>query len=335
MNFRYQKQLIDIEILKKTASRLAPCFQYWWQKYQHKEILDCEFAAIYLLYYQWIRCPENPFMGYNHSPIVPINELPSQSTFQDLKMNVRLKEVYEIGCEFYPFQLIPKQVAQWPMDLPLLIFINQLELRGIPRAGLQGVVKWYTREYPLVLFAHVPSAYEVLKMQSDGIRCVTAFLQEAELAELYLHTRDPMSFLLHDLIHAHHFMSNPQQFSQQIAFSKLLLKTYNTEQLQFYLNSDSIFNKEFDYLSSDMNGHPCHLYLTLRSIMWMAWDRNPYPNTNSFAEMWEQYLKYWEFNDELCFLNSVDKNIFRSQETCEKFVSFLTDPKDDPQHSFI
>ena len=52
----------------------------------------------------------------------------------------------------------------------------------------------------------IPTSYDVLEMQAAASRC--ASLITLKLDDLILNERDPLSFLLHDLVHAYKMFSD-------------------------------------------------------------------------------------------------------------------------------
>lgn len=94
-----------------------------------------------------------------------------------------------------------------------------------------------------------------------------------------MNERDPLSFLLHDLVHAYKMFANDDLHAGQIQFYKQLLKLFEPKSsldhlfqsnLNDLLNSDPEFSKQFDYLISDMNSHPRHLFLYFKAIIILA-----------------------------------------------------------------
>lgn len=139
-------------------------------------------------------------------------------------------------------------------------------LRGLPLAVHRSLSSWSAGTYPLQLFFEVPSIDQVLNLQNQGVRCVTVLTKAEELSQYVLGERDPISFTLHDLIHADHFFNDPHQAQVQIGFSRWLAELWSDSGLRLHLNSDPVFANQFEYACADMNSHGAHLVKYLKAI---------------------------------------------------------------------
>ncbi len=100
--------------------------------------------------------------------------------------------------------------------LDFLQFWSNNTLRGIPHKINRVLINWRLGYYPLVLINHVPTAKEMLELQSQGKRFVTLFTSQKDWRENTLHGRDHFSFTVHDLIHAYEFFHNDEMKNKQI-----------------------------------------------------------------------------------------------------------------------
>jgi hypothetical protein len=139
-------------------------------------------------------------------------------------------------------------------------------LRGLPLSVNRSLIGWSKGQYPLQLFFEVPSIDKVLALQSQGVRCVTVLLQEQELSQYVMQERDPVSFTLHDLIHADHFFRDPRQAQVQIGFSRWLSELWAHQSLRDRLQESTKFAQQFEYACADMNSHGAHLVKYLKAI---------------------------------------------------------------------
>lgn len=139
-------------------------------------------------------------------------------------------------------------------------------LRGLPLSINRSLLGWARGRYPLQLFLEVPSIDQVLGLQSQGIRCVTVLLRPSELSQYVLQERDPVSFTLHDLIHADHFFRDARQAQVQIGFSRWLSELWTHQSLRDELQSSTKFSQQFEYACADMNSHGAHLVKYLKAI---------------------------------------------------------------------
>lgn len=75
---------------------------------------------------------------------------------------------------------------------------------------------------PAQLLFYMPTAEEILKMQCEGKRCVTAFVTKEALKATYkdpyppFEEKDCLRFLLHDLQHMEKFV-DPKFYCEQVA----------------------------------------------------------------------------------------------------------------------
>jgi hypothetical protein len=335
MNQRYHKLLLTEDLLKLNAKYLSDLFQFLWLKYTQKQIADTEFCALYLLSFQLLRCTDQPFVGFQHPPLCK-SELVSSMSLQDS---------LEMIGSYVPSLKNHKDLSQiqqkWPLAEPILSVLNCCMLKGIPRSGIEPLIRWHSGDFPLFLLSHIPSASELLQFQIEGRRCVTALITETDLLTVFAFGRDPFSFLLHDFFHAEHFMGDPENFKAQIGFSKLMGRTLEIPVIQKLIATDLEFKKDFEYLYADMNAQVCYLLITFRAILWKAFDRNIYSfrSSNStpfdelqaekfrdlqinFADIWILILNQWNLPEQLKFLYELNEEIF-TESTSDQFCEYL------------
>jgi len=161
---------------------------------------------------------------------------------------------------------LPRTLFPQVPDKSLQVF-SEFSLRGIPLSVNRSLIYWSMGQYPLKLFLEVPSTETILQMQSEGIRCVTCLLKPEELAQYVLNERDPLSFTLHDLIHADHFFRDSRQAKVQIGFSRWMLSLWSSSLAKDYFTQDKSFEKAIEYACSDMNTVGVHLIKYLKAIL--------------------------------------------------------------------
>ncbi len=125
----------------------------------------------------------------------------------------------------------------------------------------RALIQWHLKNYPLQLLHDVPTPLEILKYQATGKRVVTVFTKISEWEQMW-GPHDAWNFIAHDLIHADHFFESPVNLKGQIEFYQFVLKNWEHPEIQ-PLHS----NPGFDYLISDMNSHPQHLFETLKNLV--------------------------------------------------------------------
>jgi hypothetical protein len=109
----------------------------------------------------------------------------------------------------------------------------------------------------------------VLEMQANKQRCVSLIFNKID--ELIMNERDPLSFLLHDLVHAYKMFHNKCLLQSQVGFYRSILKLNQNANFKIWLDNLKSNNKEFaenfDYLISDMNSHAKHLFFYFKTIL--------------------------------------------------------------------
>lgn len=145
---------------------------------------------------------------------------------------------------------------------------NNYGFRKIPLRAQRALVQWHQGDYPIQLLHHIPTPWQILEMQAVGNRCVSMDNSIGCLSRTY-EGKNYFDFILHDLVHADHFFHHPQSRRGQIGFARLMLHLKSQKRLDFLEDTQfqKHFQNEFDYLISDMNSHPLHLILTLKSML--------------------------------------------------------------------
>lgn len=147
----------------------------------------------------------------------------------------------------------------FPLSSSLWITQN-FRLRSIPQGAQEALIKWALGETQLDLFFDVPEPRAVLAAQARGRRCVSLLIESENQFVSGHEGRDAFSFVLHDLIHAWHFFSNPEQLRKQIFFAQWMNR--------FSTVVPALFNYDsFCYLVSDMNTNWIHSLKCLKAIL--------------------------------------------------------------------
>lgn len=158
----------------------------------------------------------------------------------------------------------------WPKkmspDISLSEFLSTVKIKPIPESAMSGLFHFLMDDYTLEILNYEPTPAEVLEFQIQNKRVLTFEDDYSLWINKKYGERDVLSFILHDLIHAEHFLSDPEKRLSQIGFYKfiqIILKNNLLDQL--LLSAE--FNKHFSYLISDMNSHLIHLLKTFRAIL--------------------------------------------------------------------
>lgn len=150
--------------------------------------------------------------------------------------------------------------------LSLTSFIKNYRFRGVPASAQLALIHWLEGRYPLTLFFYIPSAKNVFEMQKQGQRCITIFRKADSILRPH-RDRDIISFIIHDLMHAHEFYSIPKKAHHQIGFYQWLDKIIQTAEIKELLTQSEDFKNQLDYVMSDMNSYCGHLIKTLQAII--------------------------------------------------------------------
>jgi hypothetical protein len=134
-------------------------------------------------------------------------------------------------------------------------------VKSLPEAAVQALLRWAAGEIELHIFDHVPSSMEVLKLQTQGVRCLSLMVKPEDIVDFSHEGRDFLSFLIHDLIHAQLMTAGAEEFRHQIKFARWLHSEWPS--LSVGIEGEALH--ELEYMASDMNSHIVHLLKTFKS----------------------------------------------------------------------
>jgi hypothetical protein len=200
--------------------------------------------------------------------------------------------------------------------LTLFEFVNSFNLHSVPQSARFSLASWYLEDnFKLVLFVNkIPTPREVLEMQANAQRCVTIIFDR--LDRLVLGERDPLSFMLHDLVHAYKMFHNEYLLKGQIGFSKAisnLLNDVTGAKLINELNeSNKDFAHQFDYLISDMNSHWKHLFHYFKATLINAFKAKYKLTTDLSGQSLEHFERTFEAILDILKMNESEKNVAKS-----------------------
>lgn len=211
-----------------------------------------------------------------------------------------------------------------PVQIPLQIsskmnltdFLNQVRIKAFPESCHRSLCYMISRRYPLDVVRHIPTPAELLKIQTSGRRIISLNENVEDWPEQKYSGRDHLGFLMHDLIHADHFFYEPKHQIGQLGFFKFVENILLDEGLVSLLGAEN-FKTQFEYLISDMNSHPVHLFQTLKTLLFMK-------NQNDFLseKTWINWCKKNSVQqDELVALNFLNTDSFNSEHA--KIIELL------------
>lgn len=264
----YKKILIDSETLKSHGAFLRNNLL----ALQQLPLSPFDFTTLYLLLFLRIKHPKNWLQKKN-----------------------RLTHQGETDALL---SLIPESFNLNDWELQKLKGVSPLELftlfhlKGIPDSINRTMINWHSGLWSIECLEFIPTPRQLLQLQVKNSRCITLITDPLQVDQLVLASRDPLSFLLHDLMHADQFFSQPQSLPGQLGFYKLIHGIYDQPELKSLLKNDASFKKEFEYVASDMNAYVIHLFKCLKSSIYRT-------GTNESADdFFKLLLDWWKMNDE-------------------------------------
>lgn len=173
--------------------------------------------------------------------------------------------------------------------------LTHFQLKGVREDSVLGLKGWLEGRYPLELWLTQPSPAEMLRLQSQGRRVVTLYLDPSDQDRKIGRHAGAYGFCLHDLEHAEKFFGG--ETGGQIRFFQLLQAAIGLGHFQS-LTTESQFSGELDYLMSDMNSHPVHLMKYLKAVVIGVFERRLDSPTERFQAWCRQLFSIWNFNSE-------------------------------------
>ncbi len=253
---RFKKKLVSHDELQIESPKIEAALAPLLDLYRQKTITDAELVALYVILYLSTRFPgtwlgaKRPEMNIAHDMHFPVKSIPL--SFEE---NIKKRLPETLGELFSGFAL-----------------------RSTPETVNRSLLSWSAKTYPLILMFHIPQPSEVLAQQKMGKRCVTIVTKD--LNKYVLGERDPLSFTMHDLIHADHFYHDNICYEGQLSLywflDHCLSEGYFDE-----LMTNADFKWELEYLISDMNAYAIHSLKCLKAAL-----IHYHPDKEMFFEKW-------------------------------------------------
>ena len=241
-----------------------------------------------------------------------------------LQKKTKSTQIYPYGISLLEYLPDNFNLTDWEKEklkgvTTYTIFLH-FNLKGIPESINRTMLNWFQGFWKIKLLKYIPNSRTLLKMQVNNTRCITVTTHHQAITELVLNSRDPLSFVLHDLMHADQFFNQVDSQKGQLGFYHLLNLIYDQPKLTYYLDNDEQFKKEFEYVVSDMNAYVIHLLKCLKSAI----DR--LPKLNHELSLYHLMIEWWNmapleanaalklntpeftFEDELMLKNFFEKN---------------------------
>ncbi len=255
----YKKVLISEGQLSLHQEKLINCIEAM----QKSSLTPFEFCTLYIILFLRLKHPKNWLQKKSSVSSHLINDkkvldlIPSSFELNGWE-KLKLENV-----SFYEF------------------FIN-FNLKGIPLASNRTMLNWLQANWPIICLHHIPTPRELLKMQANGSRCITLIINPDEISKMVLSSRDPLSFVIHDLDHADHFFNNDETHKGQLGILRLIDSIYDRPEIKKSLRENHSFKNEFNYVASDMNAYAIHMFKCLKS----AFDRHDQSLFNLVLNWW-------------------------------------------------
>lgn len=183
-------------------------------------------------------------------------------TFLDNTQNYRHSLNLDQIFSGTPVKIPPKMDSK----INLIDFINICKIKAVPESCNRSLSFIANNYYPLRISEVIPSPKELLQLQISGQRVIT-LNEDCELWPTnYYSGRDFLGFIMHDLIHADHFFLDPEHRDGQLGFFRFIENILEDTMLNELLFRES-FKTGFEYIISDMNSHPVHLFQTLHALL--------------------------------------------------------------------
>lgn len=226
-------------------------FKMW--KSRFFELNDVEKLLAWVVGLSCLRRPEDWFGGKRQISLTVDNSKKSSA------FSVTLHEVFENSGVHLPSKV--------PGELNLFDFLNNYRIKALPESAARTLCCFAAGLYPLQIITGEMEPEELLKLQISGRR-VVALNENFERWPFETYAkRDFLGFVIHDLIHADHFLKSPEHRNGQLGFYRFIENILRSAATVRLLQNES-FKNGFDYIISDMNAHPLHLFKTLHSLLY-------------------------------------------------------------------
>ncbi|MEK6628330.1 MAG: hypothetical protein AABY53_06870 [Bdellovibrionota bacterium] len=177
------------------------------------------------------------------------------STF---KHSLSLTQLFQDTPVHIPTKLNP--------EMNLIDFINMVKIKAFPESCNRSLCFIANHYYPLIISDTIPTPAELLQIQISGKRIITFNENICNWGAQLFSGRDFLGFVMHDLIHADHFFFKTEHRDGQLGFFRFIQNILPDEGLGVLLLSEK-FKTGFEYIISDMNSHPLHLFQTLMALL--------------------------------------------------------------------
>lgn len=235
----YKKILFDEINLKAAAPLIESFISKLKIKHQNNLISEVDFATLYLLFFIKLKYQKN-FL----------------QQFKEVTHFSNHSKILNLADDLIEFDEFEKKKLENISGYELFTYFN---LKGVPKSVARAMENWYLRNWNITLSFKIPSSKTLLKEQAKNKRILTLIVDNQRITTLILGKRDPLSFAIHDLMHADQFFNNPISLKGQLGFYQFVTEYFDHPTLKELRQTSPRFKEEFEYVVSDMNAYIIHL----------------------------------------------------------------------------
>lgn len=235
----YKKVLLNEVDLKASAPLIESFIDQLMNRYQEKRLSDVDFTTVYLLFFIKLKYQKNYLQQYKK--------------LEDFNDSTKILNLADGLIEFDDFE---KKKLENISGLELFTHFN---LKGVPKSVARAMEHWYRGLWNIQLSFKIPSSKTLLKTQAENSRILTIIVDKEKITSLILGKRDPLSFAIHDLMHADQFFNNPLSLKGQLGFYRFIADYFDHPSIKKLVEASPQFKNEFEYVVSDMNAYIIHL----------------------------------------------------------------------------
>lgn len=167
-------------------------------------------------------------------------------------------------CYYHAMKYPHKNLQNFIEENHFTKALQCLNFKKVKHKAIVALQMWIDGKWKFELIETIPTPYEVLRAQAQGIRPVSLIVQKS--FRPILSRQDCLEFFLHDLEHGYMFFNNTELFNMQVTFFNKILSTLS-QGLWDELMEVPGLKEKFYYLISDMNTHQEHYRHYLRAIL--------------------------------------------------------------------
>lgn len=243
----YKKLLFDDTQLRVIAPLLSPIIKRLKTDYLNDLLSPQDFTTLYMLLFVRTKFQTNYIQFHKKQLTKSLSS--TQSIDQLLAKYVELNDFEKIKLK----------------NITACDLFQRANIKGLPLSVNRCMSNWYYGSWNIELMFKIPTSVELLKLQAKNKRALTVIVDDKKLSSYILGKRDPLSFVIHDLMHADQFFNNQISQKGQLGFYQMIDETPYPNELCELLKNNHEFKESFEYVISDMNAYIIHLLKSFKS----------------------------------------------------------------------